>query len=547
MFGLRLGDHPQAVVTTTPRPTPLVRGLIKSASTRITRGNTFANAANLAPSALEEMRKRYEGTRLGRQELYAELLDDVVGALWTLATIGEPGDMPEMQRIVVAVDPSGASGKGDGDDIGIVVCGKGMDGRFYVIEDSTCNLSPDGWGRRATRKYAEHRADCIVVEKNFGGAMAEGVIKTADRNAKVKMVTASRGKAVRAEPVAALYEQGRVTHARGLSALEDQMCVAKGTLVETQRGQVPIELITTHDLVMTRNGFASIKWVGYTGQATRLIQIETQNSRIRVTECHPIYLPKTREFVSAKFVNPMDQLLESPRWGNSERRLHGAENGITGCNPVITEMPKESYYTAPLMKRMWGSFLTAVMSIIRTKTRQTIDLTTLSASSPRRTSLFISELGLIFHILNLWGAVKSAAMSPLRYGLNLQIDSAQTPVRNAVIESRRARISPAGIFHANHAEQLSQPPQKGSGCSAMPNARMITHVKSQSSEGDPVYNISVADGFLPEYYANGILTHNCKMTVSGFMGDGSPDRVDALVWGISELMDGSSYSLTGIF
>ena len=221
-FGMRLGDHPQVVVTTTPRPTPMIRTLIKADTTIITRGSTFDNAANLAPSALAELRKRYDGTRLGRQELHAELLDDLPGALWTRDSI-TLGTMPEMQRIVVGVDPSGASGQGDGDDIGIVIAGKGVDGRFYVIEDATCNMGPAGWGRRATERYAYHQADCIVAEKNYGGAMVESVIRTADRNAKVKMVTASRGKAVRAEPIAALYEQGRVTHARGLDALEDQM------------------------------------------------------------------------------------------------------------------------------------------------------------------------------------------------------------------------------------------------------------------------------------------------------------------------------------
>jgi predicted phage terminase large subunit-like protein len=124
---------------------------------------------------------------------------------------------------VVAVDPSGASGAGDGDNIGIVVAGRGIDGRCYVIEDATCNLPPAGWARRAVERYRAHNADRIVAERNFGGAMVESVIRTADRNVPVKLVTASRGKSVRAEPVAALYEQGRVTHARGLDLLEDQM------------------------------------------------------------------------------------------------------------------------------------------------------------------------------------------------------------------------------------------------------------------------------------------------------------------------------------
>jgi phage terminase large subunit-like protein len=223
MFGLRLGNHPQAVVTTTPRPTPLVRGLIKDAKTIITRGSTFDNAANLAPSALEQLRAKYEGTRLGRQELYAELLDDIPGALWTRDSIITAGIPADLARVVVAVDPSGANGDGEGDSIGIVTAAKGLDGRFYVLEDATCDLGPAGWGRRSVERYHHHRADMIVAERNFGGAMVESVIRTADRNARVKLVTASRGKSVRAEPIAALYEQGRVTHAPGLTELESQM------------------------------------------------------------------------------------------------------------------------------------------------------------------------------------------------------------------------------------------------------------------------------------------------------------------------------------
>jgi predicted phage terminase large subunit-like protein len=217
MFGLRLGDDPRAIVTTTPRPTPLIRRLAKDDRTYVTRGSTFDNADHLAPTALQQLREKYEGTRLGRQELEAEILDDVEGALWVRDVILY-GDMPEMQRVVVGVDPSGG-----GDGIGIVVAGKGIDGRFYVLEDASCNLSPSGWSRRVADQYHKHNADRIVAERNFGGDMVESTIRTADRNAPVKMVTASRGKSVRAEPIAALYEQSRVTHAKGLERLEDQM------------------------------------------------------------------------------------------------------------------------------------------------------------------------------------------------------------------------------------------------------------------------------------------------------------------------------------
>jgi len=231
LFGLRLGTNPQAVVTTTPKPTPLVRAILKNSRTIVTRGATFDNAANLAPAALAQLRERYEGTRLGRQELNAEVLDDVPGALWTRAMIDKAlvRQAPDMKRVVVAVDPSGTNGASDdGDEIGIVVAGRGVDGNAYVLADRTCKLSPDGWGRRAVDAYREFKADRIVAERNFGGAMVEHVIRTVDRNVSFKEVVASRGKIARAEPVAALYEQGKVKHVGGFSALEDQMCAMTG-------------------------------------------------------------------------------------------------------------------------------------------------------------------------------------------------------------------------------------------------------------------------------------------------------------------------------
>jgi phage terminase large subunit-like protein len=237
MFGLRLGSNPQAMVTTTPRPIPLVRQIMGAPTTVVTRGSTYANRANLAASFLDKIVTRYEGTRLGRQELLGELLDDFPGALWTRAMIdaakrdpnGAPWLVPEMQRVVVAIDPSGTGGADDeGDSIGIVVAGKGVDGNAYVHADRTCKLSPDGWGRLAVRAYREFKADRIVAERNFGGAMVQHVIRTVDRDVPYREVTASRGKVVRAEPIAALYEQGRVRHVDGLTDLEDQMCAMTG-------------------------------------------------------------------------------------------------------------------------------------------------------------------------------------------------------------------------------------------------------------------------------------------------------------------------------
>lgn len=225
-FGMRLGMHPQVVITTTPRPIPILKEILADKSTVVTRGSTMDNAANLAPSFMSAIVDRYAGTRLGRQELNAEMLDDVPGALWTREMIDarRVRDAPPMRRVVIAVDPSGTKGDGGGDDIGIVAAGLCEDGSYCVLGDHSCQLSPEGWARRVAEVYSMHGADRVVAERNFGGEMVAAVLRTASPDLPVKMVTASRGKVARAEPVAALYEQGKVSHIGGFAQLEDQMC-----------------------------------------------------------------------------------------------------------------------------------------------------------------------------------------------------------------------------------------------------------------------------------------------------------------------------------
>lgn len=230
MFGLRAGDRPRVIITTTPQRTKFVRYLVKLSAQVITHGAMSDNADNLSPVFVEQITERYGGTRLGRQELEGELLEDREGALWTLDMIDalRVEESPELQRVVVAVDPSG----GGGDEIGIVVVGSATvrndEGKrvehFYVMDDVSLLGSPGRWGRAAADAYHEWQADRLVGEKNYGGDMVESNIRTVDRNVSYKGVTASRGKAVRAEPIAALYEQGRVHHVGKFRELEDQMC-----------------------------------------------------------------------------------------------------------------------------------------------------------------------------------------------------------------------------------------------------------------------------------------------------------------------------------
>lgn len=231
-FTMRRGD-PRVFVTTTPRPTPIIKAIIADSTSKVTRGNTADNAANLPPQFLVKLKERYAGTRLGRQELNAEILDDVPNALWTRAMIDKaraPIVVPDLVRIVVAVDPSGARGSDDdkADSQGIVVAGLGVDGRGYVLADRSCKLSPDGWGKRAVDAYRDFAADRVVAERNFGGAMVEHVIRTVDKDIPYREVVATSrtgGKRARAEPVAALYEQNRISHVgENLEGLEDQLC-----------------------------------------------------------------------------------------------------------------------------------------------------------------------------------------------------------------------------------------------------------------------------------------------------------------------------------
>ena len=229
MFGLRLGRDPRCVVTTTPKPVRLVRMLAGAAGNwvALTRGATRENEANLAPAFLAAIVKRYEGTRLGRQELEAELLEDVPGALWSRAMLEREGARvarpPDLRRIVIAIDPAASAGE-DADETGIIAAGLSWDGHGYVLEDLSGHFTPHQWAVRALAAHRKLAADRIVGEVNNGGDMVEATLRAVEPAAAFRAVRASRGKAVRAEPIAALYERGRVHHVGAFPALEDQMC-----------------------------------------------------------------------------------------------------------------------------------------------------------------------------------------------------------------------------------------------------------------------------------------------------------------------------------
>ena len=231
MMGLRLGRHPRILATTTPRPVPLIRRLVKQAGVVVTLGSTRDNRAHLAADFWASMQADYGGTALGRQELDGELIEEMEGALWTRALIercrARLGGMARDEerlfaRVVVGVDPPAGT---DGDACGIVAVALGHDGRAYVIEDASVEkATPEGWARAVAAAAARHGADRVIAEANNGGAMVASVLRAAETGLPVKLVYASRGKSARAEPVAALYERGRVAHLGAFPALEDQMC-----------------------------------------------------------------------------------------------------------------------------------------------------------------------------------------------------------------------------------------------------------------------------------------------------------------------------------
>lgn len=222
-LGLRLGTRPRSIMTGTPKPIRLIRDLLARKDCHVTRGSTYDNRSNLAKPFLDAIVKKYEGTRLGRQELYAEVLDDVPGALWSRRCLDDyrVQKAPDLQRVVVAIDPPATSGE-EANEAGIVVAGVDASGVAYVLEDWSQRASPEEWARKAIAAYRKWDADCLAAECNQGGEMVERVIKSV-ADVPVKLVRATRGKYVRAEPASALYEQGRVKHVGVHPVLEEQM------------------------------------------------------------------------------------------------------------------------------------------------------------------------------------------------------------------------------------------------------------------------------------------------------------------------------------
>lgn len=360
MFGLRLGQKPQVVATTTPKPIPWLvggrkgkppLGILNDPSAFISRMRTEENCQNLAPDYYADILKRFGGTRLGRQELDAEVLLDVEGALWTINMFDELRlprtalDGIVLRRIVVAIDPQTSEGTNRTDqpeepETGIVVAGVGdcackgdgeVEEHGFVLEDCSGSYSPNAWAKRALEAYDDWKADIIIAEANQGGAMVEETVRTVRRNASIGLVHASRGKRTRAEPVASVYAQKKVHHiGEDLVLLEDQCCtwdgsgpspnrmdacLVAGTLVTLVRGAVPIEDVRAGDLAWTRDGWRPVLRAAITSPLASTVSVETSDGRVlRGTGNHPVWV-EGRGFV------PLDSLVCGDMLLNASRRL----------------------------------------------------------------------------------------------------------------------------------------------------------------------------------------------------------------------------------
>ena len=256
LMGLRLGDLPQGIVTTTPRPIPLIKEMVKDPDNYVTTGNTFENRENLSQVFFKKVVSKYEGTRLGKQELYAEILEDMEGALWTQELIEKAhvSKAPDLLRIVVAIDPAVTSDP-DSDETGIVTAGIGTDDHCYILDDLTGIYTPTEWARRAIGAYTTRKADRIIGEANNGGDLIEQVLRTLNSDVSYSKVWASRGKVTRAEPVVALYEQHRIKHVGSLPELEAEMTTWAAKEGEKSPNRVDALVWAVTELMLNQDTF----------------------------------------------------------------------------------------------------------------------------------------------------------------------------------------------------------------------------------------------------------------------------------------------------
>ena len=261
MFSLRLGEKPQVCVTTTPKPLQLLINLKDAQTTVLTKGTSYDNRENLNQQFFDSILSKYKNTRLGMQEIYAEILEESDNALWKREWLDDARliDAPEeLERIVIAIDPAVTSKK-TSDETGLIVAGKDKEGKFYVLNDSSGRYTPSGWSEKAIMLYNQFQCDKIIAEVNNGGQLVEHTLRTQSENVPYKSVHASRGKRTRAEPIASLYEQGKVHHVGNFERLENQLCNWEATSGEASPDRLDALVWALTEL--SGSGNPSIRWL----------------------------------------------------------------------------------------------------------------------------------------------------------------------------------------------------------------------------------------------------------------------------------------------
>ena len=495
-LGLRLGSTPKCIVTTTPRPIPLMRDLVANPLTVITKGSTYDNRANLAKAFINQIIQKFDGSRLGRQELFAEMLDDVEGALWSYKRLDElrVRHIPEnLVRIVVALDPS-VSANGDGDECGIIVAGLGQDGHGYILQDASGRHLPHVWAKEAIHLYDKWKADRIIAEVNQGGALVENTLRTLNSRISYKAVHASVGKRARAEPVSALYEQ----------------CLASGSRITTARGQVKIEDVTTDDYVLTRKGFRRVVWSGQTGMKP-VIRIDAGGHWLYCTDDHPIFTFEDGFIRSVALRPNVHHVLVCKSTHVSTAELASVSHAVGVSNAPQSKDGKHGN----LLENSFGSVGLDTISS-QTDTTEPGDLLETSyyiglsgglrkgASQQSGTYITLMAIRAIMILVIWWRLFQKNIKSAIH--MSIRATARILSHRRSWIGGKPDRpmsINAIGVERASYQQQQEFDFARQS----------VTLVSGTMNEEKrltaPVYNLEVED--VPEFFAENILVHNCRV------------------------------------
>jgi phage terminase large subunit-like protein len=521
----------QVVIATTPRPVALLRtsdpdpsrmGILQRTTTMITRGRTMDNIENLTKEYQENVIAPLLGTRLGRQELEAEILDDVPGALWQRdwfeeTRVTDPALVPDLIRVVVGVDPAVTDGEASA-QTGVIVAGAAKNGRGYVLGDFTLRATPMEAMKRVIAVYHEFKADRVVAEVNNGGDFIGTLLKTVDPNIPFQAVRATRGKAIRAEPISSLYEQRRISHVGTFPYLEDQMCLIAGTAITTMRGEIPIEQVTCRDLVMTRAGWRPVTHSGFTG-IRRTVTITAKNGdTITCTPDHPVFSPGSG-FVPAGALVPGAKITRCMKAGSpvaaENQRSHSSSATVSGITSGTARTGSHhghgalNFSIATSGKNITVPYPTGITctTSITTPTIMTSAISCYCHAMITSLTINLSESLVCTHT-----GETSRSRRALMHGNGVSSEKSRSSVLSVIKSSSQQEFAQR-FAHVSVAESTVHSVQ----VNAVPSA---------------VYNITVTGQH--EYFANGILVHNCAWTP---MDGESPDRIDACVWAISALKD----------